>query len=145
MQPCPVFAEANRWLITPFAWGRTDCMLMLADWVVARTGCADPCAAIRGVYRDPVECEKLTGFLSDPVTVMARYAEAAGLRPTETPQRGDIALVQIADWLAAPLTCGALWLGETVLLRTEERGAWAVKARRVRLRAAWAVPAAGAD
>lgn len=136
----PVFQEANRWLATPFVWGETDCMLMLADWVVAQTGCADPCAAIRGIYRDPVGCEQLTGFLSSPMTVMGWYAVRAGLQPTAVPRRGDIGLVSVALAGRRALVCGALCLGTHWLLRTEADGAWVLAHDRVTLRAAWHVP-----
>ena len=84
-------AEARR---TPFAWGRFDCSLWLADWLVAQ-GRPDPAPAWRGAYADPGGAEALLRTAGGLPALVARLATAAGLPRVETPARDDIGLVEV--------------------------------------------------
>lgn len=85
--------ELNRWLTLEFEWGWSDCMIVLADWVLRVRG-VDPAADLRRTYATPGECERVTRYFSDPLGVTSRAFEGvAGLAPTTAPQMGDVGVV----------------------------------------------------
>lgn len=98
-----------------FAWGECDCILQPADWVRVVTG-TDPAADLRGRYHNAATCQRLTGFLTDPMPVIApRLAFLP--RGEGDPARGDVGLV-LRLMAGACTPHGAIYLGE---------GKWAVK------------------
>lgn len=100
----PLWVEINRWAVTPWAWGRMDCMLSLADWCVAQRW-PDPAADIRLTYDGPGECQRVTGFLRDPLTVTQRCFGRAGLSVVERAAVGDIAVLKFGP----AQHVGAVW------------------------------------
>ncbi|MBQ4840047.1 hypothetical protein J8M00_27205 [Pseudoalteromonas luteoviolacea] len=77
---------------TPFAWGKFDCCLFVADWLLVRNG-VDVAAKFRGRYSTAIGAKRrLTrlGFC-DIQSVFKHH-----LKPVEInyAQRGDIALVE---------------------------------------------------
>lgn len=99
-----------------FEWGRCDCMSVLADWIAHVRG-VDPVEHIRGQYHDALSCERLTGFVSDPVAaVQACLDTIGGLERVRAPQTGDIAVLLVATGKDERHACG-LWMG----------AGWAVK------------------
>ncbi|MBQ4840044.1 DUF6950 family protein [Pseudoalteromonas luteoviolacea] len=77
---------------TPFAWGKFDCCLFVADWLLVRNG-VDVAAEFRGRYSTAIGAKRrLTklGFC-DIQSVFKHH-----LKPIEInyAQRGDVALVE---------------------------------------------------
>lgn len=89
----PLWLEINRWAVTPWEWGRMDCMLSLADWCVAQ-GWPDPADDVRLTYGSAGECQRATGFLRDPLTVTQRCFGGAGLPVVAEAAVGDIAVLK---------------------------------------------------
>lgn len=105
----PLYAEIHGWMARPFIWGECDCCTVLADWV-ARVHGVDPIADVRGLYDDPLSCERATGFVRDPVSAIDRALASVGrFERAETPTAGDIAVVLPMAGDRRPT--GALWLG----------------------------------
>jgi hypothetical protein len=123
-------AQATR---TPFAWGRRDCCLWVADWLVAR-GHPDPAARLRGRYATEAEAERALFWSGGLVRVVEGAALGLGLAPTEAPVAGAIGLVEIAGpagvTVAAGICTGDRWavLAEGGLLTFTARplAAWSV-------------------
>lgn len=85
-------AVTERHLNTPCVWGKSDCLLTVADAVEAITG-TDPAADIRGKYRSMPGAYKLIkarGF-SDVASVLAGQFEE--IAPALA-QRGDIGVYE---------------------------------------------------
>jgi hypothetical protein len=77
---------------TDFAWGERDCALFVADWVHLVTG-RDGAEKLRGRYSCEVDAHVLCGA-ERLVGTVDRCARLAGLRPTRTPETGDIAVIE---------------------------------------------------
>lgn len=105
-----LYAHLHKWLTEPFIWGETDCMMVLADYLIA-LGYDDAAAEWRGLYDSAASCQKVSGFIKDPVGVMDKAATLIGLEPTDEPTRGDVGVVQIVDQ-TGPKTMGAVCLGK---------------------------------
>lgn len=84
----------------PFAWGRSDCSLFMADWVLRASG-VDPAAPLRGRYRTALGAARHVRRRGGMEAMGRALAEAAGLPVTSAPRPGDIGLVR--DPLAGPL------------------------------------------
>lgn len=123
-------AEASR---TRFAWGRHDCCLWLADWLVAQ-GRPDPAAHLRGRYSTRLGAARALNREGGLQALIAAAAQRAGLPPTEAPETGDVAVVEAPtpNGLAAvcAIRAGARWamLGEAGLVVGPARllAAWRV-------------------
>lgn len=101
--------EMNRWKLRAFQWSEMDCCTTLGDWVARVTG-RDPAAHLRGLYDSPADCQRLTGFLTDPVgAIEACLYTIGGLPRVETPRRGDVAVYRR---LGERWPFGGVWLGE---------------------------------
>lgn len=130
-----LYKEIHSWLSKPFIWGERDCMIVLGDWVKTVHG-IDPVADIRYAYDSQFSCQRLTGFFTDPVGTVAKFAEEkAGLKRTENPVKGDVGVIEVpVDGKLQP--AGAIFTGKS----------WAVKAPQgattitpIRVLAAWSV------
>ncbi|WP_417723950.1 DUF6950 family protein [Salipiger sp.] len=134
----PLYQELNRWTVLPFLWGETDCCLVLADWVARVTG-RDPAARIRGMYETAAECERVTGFLSDPVSAFGSCAAAAGLGRAGELRAGDVGIYSRpgSRWAFGGLWTGSLWASKG------RDGVTFTKPKRVEILAAWGVGYAG--
>jgi hypothetical protein len=108
-----VYQELHRWAGLPFVWGETDCMLVLADWILRVRG-VDPAAHVRGMYHDAGTCQRETGFLRDPVVAVdGCLATIGGLPKVSDPAEGDIAVLTLSVGPGGRVTtCGGLWLGQ---------------------------------
>ena len=125
----------NTWLSKPFIWGECDCMLVLADWVWLVTG-SDPAKDLRYTYDSKFSCQRVTGFYSDPVGTVARFAEVnAGLARTETPVKGDIGIVEVPVDGSIQMA-GAIFTGKSWALKAPHG---ATTMRPVRVVVAWSV------
>ncbi len=127
-----LFDTINRWKATPFVWGQSDCMIVLADWVMEVRG-VDPAADIRGRYHDEASCEAVTGFMSRPLEVAARRFEDVGLGRVGAAQIGDVALISIGNQVLGAIWNGAGWVSKS------ERGAHAAHPRFTQVLACWGV------
>lgn len=90
----PLFQELHRWAGLPFVWGETDCVMVLADWVQRLHG-VDPAADLRMAYRSAGECQRMTGFYTEPVALFDRLLTPLGIARTAAPKRGDIGIVML--------------------------------------------------
>ena len=104
----PLYAMLHRWSATEHVWGEADCMTSVCDWLVF-CGWPDPMADLRGCYDSAASCQRLTGFIRDPLTVTCERFGAVGLRRGNDLRVGDVAVIRRRDDPAVPL--GALWTG----------------------------------
>lgn len=92
----------------PFSDGEADCILTVADWVVAN-GHPDPAEPFRGRYRTALGRERIARREGGMLAVMEAGAARAGLEAAESPLRGDVGLVRMGDWTVAAICLGGLW------------------------------------
>jgi hypothetical protein len=99
------FVEAHRTL--PFVWGGQDCMTFACDGAVTLIG-VDPIADKRGAWSTEAEADAITEAEGGFEAMMAARMTAAGLPECDPrfAQRGDIALVEVANQLTAGLVIG---------------------------------------
>jgi hypothetical protein len=76
-----------------FAYGESDCLMILADWVRIRRG-VDPAADVRGIYRDEAGCRAVLIARGGLVRCIERALAPLGIGRTATPRHGDIGLVR---------------------------------------------------
>ena len=123
----------------PFAWGRTDCCLVLADWLLACGRNRDVAEHLRGTYDDEAGCGAVLAAGGGVLRMVSRLAEEACLEEVEPSVAGPgaIAVVRYARAGERPRHFGAI--------RTPS-GRWAIKAtdgllmiRDARVAAAWKV------
>lgn len=123
----------RHWATTEFAWGRTDCAMVLADYVKDLTG-IDGAAHLRGRYTTKVGCNRVSGFVRRGlVAVVDECANIVGLPACVVPQRGDIGVLQFAERASA----GAICLGDDRWALKSPEGLMTVT--RPRVVAAWSV------
>lgn len=82
------FIESRRKAV--FSWGRQDCCLMAADWVLAATG-EDPAAKYRGKYRDERGATRIIHKAGGLRALVPLQEVIVG-----TAQRGDVVLAVVA-------------------------------------------------
>lgn len=129
----PLFAEINRWKSMPFEWGACDCMTVLGDWLHSLTG-FDPLAGVRGTYDGPISCQRVTGFIHDPMKVCD---DLFGKLPmTKEPEVGDIAVIRRKDDPRWPM--GAVFVGSGWACKGPN-GAVGLNKRMVTVLGAWSV------
>lgn len=91
-----LYAHLHRAMAEPFVWGQTDCMLDLANYLKALTG-YDCAARFRGKYDSALSCQRVSGFLTDPVNPAAECIAEFPLEVTTKPQRGDVGVISIVS------------------------------------------------
>ena len=135
-----LYAELHRWMASPFVWGEDDCMLAIANYLI-RLGYPDGGKRYRGQYDSALTCQRVTGYLVDPVKPMAECVAELGMRETKEPQRGDVAVVRFRDADNKLRATGAIFLGRNWAIRSEFK---VVIQNKVEMLAAWRVePCAG--
>lgn len=93
-----------------FCWGVDDCITLAADWVRHVMG-FDPMQDLRGRYDSLISCERVTGFLTDPLRLVAdRMGGCAVVDPGDQ-QRGDVGLV-LSPMAGGMHAHGAIYLGK---------------------------------
>lgn len=85
----------NRAAERPFAWGRHDCLLWLADWVLERTG-KDPAADLRGTYATLLGAARIVQAAGGMTRLVESRLEPLGAVRASVGQRGAIAVVSVA-------------------------------------------------
>jgi hypothetical protein len=109
-----------------FAWGKRDCMLFAADWVLLRTG-ADPAAAWRGRYHDETTARALLDAAGGPVPAMeAGLASCAYVRRAQ-PAPGDVVLARVPGH-PDPIAGLCVTAGRTALLSARGLVVWPLAA-----------------
>lgn len=106
----------SRQLRQAFAWGLDDCVTMPADWVAEIAG-FDPMFDLRGRYDSLAGCQRLTGFLTDPLRMIAPRMAGADPVPPAQAARGDVGVILLALG-GAVQPHGGICLGD---------GAWVVR------------------
>lgn len=122
------------WATTDFAWGRSDCAIVLADYVLDLTG-KDGAAHLRGRYTTRAGCNRVSGFVRRGlVSVVGECAANVGLSPCEDPQRGDIGVLKFTERAVAGAIClgGDRWAlkspeGLMTVTRPNVVAAWSVQ------------------
>lgn len=114
------YVHLNRWLALDFVWGETDCMLVLADYLID-LGYPDIGAKWRGKYDSSTSCHRLTNYLKDPVAPLQEGCSLIGLDRTDNPQRGDIGVIRIQDADMRVKAVGALFAGQNWAVKGELR------------------------
>lgn len=119
-----------QWRRSSFVWGQADCLLSVGDYVyVARPDRPDIAERFKGTYSTEdgalahIEAHGGCDGLLD----------LFGLKRTDDPVRGDIAVIWTGE-----TEVGALCTGDGYVLRLE-RGTVEINARFVELVAAWSV------
>jgi hypothetical protein len=102
---------------TPFVDGQCDCVLNVADWVLAVTG-VDPAAGLRGTYDTVKGRNRVLRRQGGLRAAMAQGAARAGLQPTKTPVRGDVGLITKRH-VVRQVPMAAIFMGRS----------WAVKSK----------------
>ena len=100
----------------PLEWGRSDCCLMVADWIAARSG-VDPAPDLRAVYDDESGAMRVIEAEGGIVALFARRVTRAGLARTEAVRPGDVAVVAIGGT-------------DTLFGAIAARSGWAIKTKR---------------
>lgn len=75
-----------------FEWGRCDCLLFAADWIVRARG-VDPAASVRGRYHSRREGIALLSNNGGIERLVSDALANAGMKVTDDPKPGDVALV----------------------------------------------------
>lgn len=91
-----------------FRWGRNDCLLFVADALVAQ-GAPDPAGPWRGAYRSRKGAEGIIHRHGGLVGLFEDANDAAGILPADQQVVGAVAVVQPVNQSQDPF--GALWTG----------------------------------
>jgi hypothetical protein len=113
-----LYAHVHKWMASQFVWGESDCMLVLADYLVD-LGYADIGDIWRGTYDSALSCQRVSGFLTDPVKPLREGAERIGLPATCDPRRGDIGVITVCHKDGKVKAVGAVCLGQNWAIRSE--------------------------
>lgn len=129
-----VDATLKLWRQSMFIYGRTDCLLSIADYLVTR-GTVDIGVRFRGTYRDALGAMGHVDDYGGPQGLLDLF-QLPRIDPCEA-VRGDIVVL---DSGTGPGGCvGALCTGTGVAARLE-RGVIEVERRFTNLTHAWKVP-----
>lgn len=101
----------------PFAWGRHDCMLLIADWVRLQTE-RDPAAPWRGRYRTALGAKRIINRAGGELALLESGLD---LERTTDPLGGDVGLVRGLTPKGEAL-CGAIRLGSRWACLWQGRG-----------------------
>lgn len=113
----------------PFVWGHHDCLMWLADWILEVRG-IDPAAAWRGSYTTQPGALRVIVKAGGMVAHVERVVAPLGIRRTDEPARGDIAVVDAPEGQR-----GAIVLSRSVA----RHGHGGIVVQRLPIIAAWRV------
>lgn len=119
-------AWLDRAIDTPRVWGRHDCTLWPANWVV-ECGHGDPAAEWRGRYRTLLGAARLARPAGGMEALFARGAEASGLRRASRVIAGDVGLLAMPTAALGPTlgaSVGAISIGGGEWAVVHDRGLW---------------------
>lgn len=78
----------------PFEWGKLDCALFAAGWVEEVTG-IDVRMGLHRRYKTAKGCNRLLKSEGGLQSITERGLRLADMRPTDEPERGDVALCDV--------------------------------------------------
>lgn len=107
-----------------FAWGRSDCALLVCDWLV-RAADIDPAADVRGRYDTAFGARRALMEMGG----YGGFARRAGMAATDAPDRGDVGLIAGRPDVLAICLGGGAWAfqgggGVALVMRALVRRAW---------------------
>ncbi|MCS0501627.1 DUF6950 family protein [Ancylobacter mangrovi] len=106
-------AFLRRMASEPFAWGRFDCALTVADWWLANHG-HDPAARLRGTYATREECRAVLVREGGLLRLVGRLAAATGASRLYEARPGAFGIVRQRDeHLAMICTPGMRWAAKS--------------------------------
>lgn len=113
----PLSRFLNRAAETPFAWGRFDCLLWLADWIAEKRG-VEMAADLRGSYSNVLQAARIVASARGMTALVEGRVKSAGLQRVAVGARGDIAVVNVAGDGGEHFgnEAGAILLGGTAAL-----------------------------
>lgn len=119
------------WASSEFVWGKSDCCIVLADYVLDVTG-RDGAAHLRGCYSSREGAEQVGRLAEGHVAAVGDCAARAGLSMTNEPLRGDIGVMAVRGHEFAGLFLGDKWAvksldGLMFLSRPKVLAVWAVR------------------
>lgn len=106
----PLYALVQHWASTPFEWGVSDCMLVVADYIEAITG-KNPAAHLKYTYDSRTTLQKETGFFTDPVGVVSKLME--GFPEISEPKKGCCAVIKIDKDTVGAIYLGTCWAAKS--------------------------------
>jgi hypothetical protein len=83
-----------------WSWRDTNCGLWVADWI-AQAGGRDPATTLRGRAETPEQWKALLNDEGGFVPVVGAVMDDAGYERTQSPRRGDVAIVSVPVSLAS--------------------------------------------
>lgn len=118
-----------RYARQPFAFGRADCLLFLADWIIECRG-FDVAEPWRGAYHGWFGAARIIHRAGGMGGLVGEAVAAFGIERTAEPRRGDIAVVRAAEGER-----GAIVLGAMVARHGDRR----IVVQRLPIVAAWSI------
>lgn len=91
-----------------FAWGRTDCALLVADWWRSVHG-IDPAASLRGTYGTEDECHRLLAERGGLARLVGELLGAVGAQWTMNALPGDVGVVRRGARCWTGIAIGETW------------------------------------
>jgi hypothetical protein len=92
----------------PFAWGRADCALVVADWWQHVHG-ADPAASLRGTYATHADCHTVLVRAGGLVQLVAKLADGVGAHSVVNPEVGAFGVASVKGKLFAGIQGVERW------------------------------------
>ena len=92
----------------PFVWGGRDCALWACDWILAERG-IDPAADLRGTYASGLACARLLRDAGGLPALAGRLAARAGIIETDSPEAGDVGVIETKIGAYLAVSTGAAW------------------------------------
>jgi hypothetical protein len=117
----------------PFEWGSWDCLMWLAEWVKAQRG-VDPGAAHRFTYSSAIGATRIVAAAGGMIAHVDQCVLPLGLKRTEKPKAGDLAVVDSPHG-----QMGALVIGRASVACAMQQGLLYVRTADWPILAAWSV------
>lgn len=122
-------------------WGKTDCLMVLADWVVLRRG-VDPLARWRGTYTTHGGARMGLRVAGGMEALLSHAFASVGLERAAEPVAGDVGLVSAPfawrNGRALWRPTGAICVGDGWVMAAD-RGLVIARPPSIKLIKAWAV------
>lgn len=126
-------AAVQRWVREEFQWGRADCLLSLADIILAARG-YDPAAQFRGRYKTRIGAYRITRDFGGPAGALAAMAYECGWNEIDPARAklGDLGTFANGPASGGVIRDSFLWIGRTEtgfagIPATQVDRAWRVK------------------
>lgn len=113
----------------PFAWGESDCVLWVANWIVMRCG-IDPAVDLRGRYSTALSATRLLTAEGGVESCVARRCDPI-LQRTSAPNDEDVGLVDTAVGAMGAIHVRGRWAVKTkdgvTIMYVPQIMAWSLK------------------